>query len=162
MGSAQERPVNRQSLVTLAAGSAARAAVGTPVTAPPVPLPLPPAQCPARASRKVEAEALNASRHSRAVASPRPAASTARSAATRSTTCAGRGAEARGPPAHQGHHAGRPRWAGLWAGPGAGRGGVPALLPPAASLFSLWLPRSPPPSSLSCRPPLTVEMDDTR
>lgn len=131
------------------------AGLGTSVTAPPAPLPSS-RQCPARRHGRWRRRRSTPRPFACCGARPRPAASTARSAATRSTTCAWRAQRPEGRRASRTSCWPMPRWAGLRAGPGggAGRGPCAPAVSPLLS-FSLWLPRSPPPLSPAASSPLS-------
>lgn len=163
-GERSERPVNRQSLVTLASGSgAARGGAGHPSNGPARP-PSPPPASAQRAAAEGGGGGAQRHGHSRAVAlaSARPPARPDPRLPGPLRAHGGR----RGPraAAHQGHHAGRrPGGRGSGRGLGAGRGRAGSLrsCPLAASLF-VSLATSLTSSSLSCRLlPAQWEMDDT-
>ena len=161
-GERSERPVNRQSLITLASGSgAARGGAGHPSNGPACPPPLLP-PVPSAPPRKVEAEALNATAIRVLWRSPAPGRQHGQIRGYQVHYVRMEGAEARGPPRIKDIMLADAQVGGALGGAwGRGWAGSLRSCLLAASLFFSLAP-SLTSSSLSCRLlPAQWEMDDT-
>lgn len=138
---------------------------GAPVTGPPA-LPSVPAspshrQCPARRRGRWRRRRSTPRPSACCGGPPRRAGSMARSAATRSTTCAWRAPRPRGRRASRTSCWLTPRWVALWGAGGGLGGGCAPPRAPALSLLPSLATRSSPPLSPAAASHTQWEMDDT-